>query len=65
MKVFATTVVFEKELTQFLGCHRKTGKKYYQKILAFYGKTARGLLTLAEVASYYQIAESDLKSFER
>lgn len=65
MKVFTSSVVFEKELAVFLNCHRKTGKKYYQKILQFYKKKPQGLLTLAEVASYYDLTPEDLISFER
>lgn len=65
MKVFTSSVVFEKELTLFLNCHRKTGKKHYQKILQFYKKNTWGLLTLDEVASYYDLTSEDLTSFER
>lgn len=65
MKVFTTSVVFETDLTLFLKCHRKTGKKYYQKILAFYKKAPWGLLSLSEVANYYHLSVDDLHSFER
>lgn len=65
MKVFTTSVVFEKELTLFLNCHRKTGKKYYQQILAHYHKAPWGLLSLSEVAAYYHLSVDDLTSFER
>ena len=63
MQVFSTSVVFEKQLTLFLDCHPKTGKKKYQQILAFYGKTAKGLLSLQEVANYYELSEADLIGF--
>ena len=65
MKVFTSSIVFEKELALFLNCHRKTAKKYYQKILQFYKKKPFGLLTLAEVAAYYDLTVEDLLSFER
>ncbi|WP_146104865.1 hypothetical protein [Polaribacter gangjinensis] len=65
MNVFTSSVVFEKDLTLFLHCHRKTGKKYYQQILTFYGKAPWALLSLQEVADYYQLSVEDLYAFER
>lgn len=65
MKVFKSTVVFEGELALFLGCHIKTAKKYYQIIRNHYQKDAHGLLSLEEVASYYQLPVDVLQSFEQ
>ena len=65
MKVFSSTIVLPKELSLFLGCHAKTGKKYYGKILDHYGKPAHGLLSLEEVAQFYHLPIILLKEFER
>lgn len=65
MKVFAHSVVFPKELASFLNCHLKTAKKRYAAILGYYKKDAHGLLSLEEVASYYQLPIDVLKEFER
>ena len=65
MRVFKSTVVFERELAMFLGCHIKTAKKYYQLIRNHYQKEAYGLLSLEEVASYYQLPVEVLQTFEQ